>query len=65
MKKVLSCLVFVFIGIGCFYFGFQDGVSATLGTTLTIIGAIALGIGVYRSWRCGIIKDVIDILFHL
>jgi len=65
MKKVLACLVFIFIGIGCFYFAFQDGVSATLGTTLTIVGAIALGIGIYRSYRCGIIKEVIDILFHL
>ena len=65
MKKVLSCLVFIFIGIGCFYFGFQDGVSATLGIILTIIGAIFLGVGIYRSWRCGIIKDVLDILFNL
>lgn len=65
MKKVLSCLVFIFIGMGCFYFAFQDGVSATFGTTLTIVGAITLGIGIYRSWRCGIIEDVINILFHL
>jgi len=65
MKKVLACLVFIFIGIGCFYFAFQDGVSDTLGTTLTIVGAIALGIGIYRSYRCGIIEEVIDILFHL
>lgn len=65
MKKVLSCLVFIFIAIGCFYFAFQYEVSAALGTTLTIVGTIALGIGIYKSWRCGIFKDVVDILFHL
>lgn len=65
MKKVLSCLVFILIAIGCFYFAFQREVSATLGITLTIVGSIFVGIGLYKSWRCGIIKDVIDILFHL
>lgn len=65
MKRILSCLVFIFIGIVCFYFAFQYDVSATLGTTLTIVGAIAVGVGIYKSWRCGIFKDVVDILFHL
>lgn len=65
MKRVLSCLVFIFIGIACFYFAFQHDVSATLGTTLTIVGVIFVGVGIYKSWRCGIFKDVVDILFHL
>ncbi|MEG1256057.1 hypothetical protein [Clostridium sp.] len=65
MKKEISCLAFIAIAIGCFYFAFQDGTSDTLGIILTIVGAIFLGIGIYRSWRCGIIKYVIDILFHL
>ncbi len=63
MKKIMPCLLFIAIGMLCFYFAFQDNTNATLGIPLTIIGAISFGIGIYKSWRNKILSSVLD-LFH-
>lgn len=63
MKKVIVCLSFITLGMICFYFAFQDNTNATLGVPLTIVGAIFFGIGLYKSWRNGILTSVLD-LFH-
>jgi hypothetical protein len=63
MKKVMSCLLFIVIGAVCFYFAFQKNTKAPLGISLTLVGAVSFSIGFYKSWRCGILKSVLD-LFH-
>lgn len=63
MKKVLSCLLFIVIGAVCFYFAFQKDTNGVIGIPLTIIGVISFGIGLYKSWRCGILYYILD-LFH-
>jgi hypothetical protein len=63
MKKVMICLSFIAIGMLCFYIAFQDNTNATLGIPLTIVGVVIFGVGLYKSWRNGIITSVLDI-FH-
>ncbi len=65
MKNSILSLIYVFLSIGCLYFAFKGKVNDVLGITLAIVGAILLILGMYKSWRCGIIKDVLDIIFHL
>lgn len=61
MKKVLSTLLFITTGAFCFYFAFQKHTEATLGVSLTILGILSFGYGLYKSWRCGILNYVLDI----
>jgi hypothetical protein len=61
MKKIISCLIFIAIGAVCFYFAFQEDTNSLLGIPLTIIGAIAFGFGLYKSWRSGILQYVLDL----
>lgn len=63
MKNVMICLSFIAIGMLCFYIAFQDNTNATLGIPLTIVGVVTFGVGLYKSWRNGIITSVLDI-FH-
>ncbi|WP_138206053.1 hypothetical protein [Haloimpatiens lingqiaonensis] len=63
MKKVLICLSFIAIGMICFFFAFQTNTNATLGIPLTIAGVVSFAIGIYKSWRTGILTSVLD-LFH-
>lgn len=64
MKKVMPCVLFIAIGFICFYFAFQDSTTATLGIPLTIVGAVSVVVGLYKSWRCGIVTSILD-LFEL
>lgn len=62
MRKMISCLLFIAAGVVCFYFAFQEGTNAALGIPLTIVGALSLGLGIYKSWRDGILKSLLDFL---
>ena len=64
MKKVMPCVLFIVIGLISFYFAFQENTTATLGIPLTIVGAVSVVIGLYKSWRCGIMTSILD-LFEL
>ncbi|MBM7868651.1 hypothetical protein JOC70_000120 [Clostridium pascui] len=65
MKKVMVCLLFIAIGIICFYFAFQDNTSATLGISLKIVGTLSFGIGFYKSWRNGILASILEFVLDL
>lgn len=62
MKKIMICLSLIAIGMICFYFAFQDNTNATLGIPLTIIGIVFFGIGIYKSWRNGILTFILDLI---
>lgn len=62
MKKIAPCLLFIGLGMICFHFAFKDRTGSALGITLMIVGLIFFGIGLYKSWKNGIIEQVIDIL---
>jgi len=62
MKKIMICLSLIAIGMICFYFAFQDNTNATLGIPLTIFGVVFFGIGIYKSWRNGILTFILDLI---
>lgn len=62
MKKIMLCLLLIIIGMICFYFAFQDNTIATMGIPLAIVGAVSFGIGIYKSWRYGILTSVLDFI---